>query len=369
MISSSPMITRLVSILFAVAIGSGLCRSDVPVPPPIIPTPGDRIDAGGSNSPPGAPTDLREASKLFRAFRRAIDTDPGKADALFQHFLAMPSEMRRRLLDYLDREWLKRKRAVAFQRTANSHDETALRRRRESVRAHRETLKSIRSLGDEARMKEELKASGWDAMVALEKLYKGTDPQSSSSERLFRQRQERALRIGMYRSQIKESLQEPIEDPKIELGMQSDGPKLPDPLRIPAGARRILGENEKVLRKLPKPEAEGIRQVNHWRIYAGLQPLMVDAKLCDAARDHCKDMARVGFFAHESPVEGKRTPGDRAKRFGTRASGENIAINRSVAAANRSWFLSPGHHRNMFRASYTTIGVGQHGRHFTQMFR
>ena len=37
-------------------------------------------------------------------------------------------------------------------------------------------------------------------------------------------------------------------------------------------------------------------------------------------------MEKLKFFAHESPVEGKKTMVDRAKRMGTTASAENIAM-------------------------------------------
>jgi uncharacterized protein YkwD len=106
-----------------------------------------------------------------------------------------------------------------------------------------------------------------------------------------------------------------------------------------------------------------------WRLYLGLSALTIDPKLCDAARDHSKDMSEQNFFAHESPVKGKTTPWDRASNFGTTASGENIyAGSTDPHGANTGWFYSPGHHKNMFNPGQKRIGLGQFKSHWTQMF-
>jgi uncharacterized protein YkwD len=104
-------------------------------------------------------------------------------------------------------------------------------------------------------------------------------------------------------------------------------------------------------------------------LYVGLGALELDPQLCEAARDHSKDMAEQNFFAHESPVPGKKTPWDRAAKAGTTASGENIfAGSVDAHAANLGWFYSPGHHKNMFSPGQRRIGLGRHGSHWTQMF-
>jgi uncharacterized protein YkwD len=79
-------------------------------------------------------------------------------------------------------------------------------------------------------------------------------------------------------------------------------------------------------------------------------------------------MQKLGFFSHESPVPGKKTPWDRAKRFGTTASAENIAAGyQDGRAVNLGWFHSPGHHRNML-GNHRRVGVGRAGGYFTEMF-
>jgi uncharacterized protein YkwD len=111
-----------------------------------------------------------------------------------------------------------------------------------------------------------------------------------------------------------------------------------------------------------------MQELNFTRGLLGLPVLAIDLKLCEAARDHCQDMVKLNFFAHESPVEGKTTPWERAKRMGATASAENIASGaRDGKAANMMWFDSPGHHKNML-GPYARVGVGRSGEKYTEMF-
>ncbi|MDB4618039.1 CAP domain-containing protein [Akkermansiaceae bacterium] len=140
---------------------------------------------------------------------------------------------------------------------------------------------------------------------------------------------------------------------------------------LPKDGLRIMLKNNDIARKakIPADEREGAREVNQWRLLLGLNALVIDPKLCNACRGHSEDMNKHGFFAHESPVPGKRTPGDRAAKEGTGWAGENIYMgNPSPKAANKGWFFSPGHHKNMFRRSHKTIGMGRYEKHWTQMF-
>jgi len=133
--------------------------------------------------------------------------------------------------------------------------------------------------------------------------------------------------------------------------------------------REVLTSNRTLAVELPEPEeAAGVLDLNRLRIQLGLGALALDVKLCAASRDHANDMRTLGFFAHESPVEGKRTPWARAARFGTTAGAENIAAGQeSGAGANRAWWYSPGHHRNMLGA-HARVGLGRSEGLWTQMF-
>jgi len=175
----------------------------------------------------------------------------------------------------------------------------------------------------------------------------------------------------------------------VALHNQSDAPASDGPKEIPSFEKYLQGEEEMAVRatapmdaatratldanarlapQLDPEEARCILAMNLTRNLLGLSALAIDLKLCAAARDHSKDMKEKGFFAHESPVEGKKTPWDRAKRFGTSASGENIyAGSTNGNDANSAWFHSPGHHKNML-GGHKRVGVGRFEGHFTQLF-
>lgn len=110
--------------------------------------------------------------------------------------------------------------------------------------------------------------------------------------------------------------------------------------------------------------------LNEFRSLFGLTPLRLEEKLSDAAVGHSKDMASLGFFSHTSPVEGKASPGDRARMAGFqhRWSGENIFMgSSSPVSAYNAWFGSDGHRFIMFADGPNLIGIGPHGKHWTMM--
>jgi len=138
----------------------------------------------------------------------------------------------------------------------------------------------------------------------------------------------------------------------------------------PMGARdaKVLERNAELGAELEPEEYEGIRQLNRLRLHLGLNALAIDLKLCEAGRGHSEDMVRLRFFAHESPVPGKESPGKRAALAGTSGGAENIAAGQSSGAgAIRAWWYSPGHHRNML-GGHGRVGLGRCESHWTQMF-
>lgn len=140
--------------------------------------------------------------------------------------------------------------------------------------------------------------------------------------------------------------------------------------RVPLDARSkaVFSANAALYGRIDPEEASCIRACNAIRSLLGLPVLAIDLKLVAAARDHSSDMRRLRFFSHTSPVPGKRSFSDRARRYQTSASGENIFYGiRTGLKANEGWFHSPGHHRNML-GGHTRVGVGRSGTYFTQMF-
>jgi len=139
-------------------------------------------------------------------------------------------------------------------------------------------------------------------------------------------------------------------------------------LAMNAGDRKALDFNESIRPRTPHQEYLGTLDLNRIRYLLGLALVRIDEKLSDAARDHSKDMHRLRFFNHTSPVKGKTRFSQRAANFGTSASSENIANGQnSGAGAIRAWWYSPGHHRNML-GNHRRTGLGQHEVLWTQMF-
>lgn len=132
--------------------------------------------------------------------------------------------------------------------------------------------------------------------------------------------------------------------------------------------RTTFAANGQITSKLDAEEARCVLDLNLTRALLGLRALRMDAPLTAAARDHSTDMEKLKFFSHESPVSGKKTPGDRAQRFGSSYSAENIAVGTiDGTAANQMWWHSPGHHKNML-GSHGRVGVGRSGIYWTEMF-
>ena len=124
-----------------------------------------------------------------------------------------------------------------------------------------------------------------------------------------------------------------------------------------------------ILSQLSDEELAAVEHTNRQRAMHNLSPLELDLKLAFTARDHSSDMVKHGFFSHTSPIQGKTTFGDRAKRFGTTSSGENIfAGSESGADAVKGWMNSEGHRANLLKPSHRRVGIGVHEETWTQLF-
>lgn len=131
----------------------------------------------------------------------------------------------------------------------------------------------------------------------------------------------------------------------------------------------IIAKNVTYREQLSEDEAMAIDECNRRRLVLGLRPLAIDIKLVECSRDHSKDMIDHNFFSHTSPLPGKASPWDRAKLFGAKANGENIAAGYSDGyAVTKGWWYSPGHLKNMMGRGFKRIGVGQTRQHYTQLF-
>jgi uncharacterized YkwD family protein/spore coat assembly protein SafA len=111
--------------------------------------------------------------------------------------------------------------------------------------------------------------------------------------------------------------------------------------------------------------------VNNERSKQGLKPLQMDWELQRVARMKACDMAKSGYFSHNSPTYG--SPFDMMKQFGIsfKTAGENIAQGqRTPEEVMQSWMNSSGHRANILKSDFTHIGVGycEQGNHWVQMF-
>jgi uncharacterized protein YkwD len=110
-------------------------------------------------------------------------------------------------------------------------------------------------------------------------------------------------------------------------------------------------------------ERKAFEQTNAERERNGLPNLAWDPDLCRMARTNSENMARLGYFSHETP-QGERLR-DRARAVGiTRYTviGENIAYNFGYddpgAFAVERWMLSSGHRANILNAEFKAMAVG-----------
>lgn len=239
------------------------------------------------------------------------------------------------------------------------------------IRQYRKDFMMVYQL-NEAAMKPLLKTKSMPAIKGLKKLIMPSAEQvfATAPATLNRQRKI-VLILAKFRDAIVDTAVLHDEEKAEEKIISKEKDAISSVAGLPRDGLRIIGDNDKIAAKenVPDDERKGIREVNEWRLLLGLNALIIDSKLCDASRGHSEDMERHKFFAHESPLAGKKTPWDRAANEGTKASGENIYMGSTLpAAANKGWFYSPGHHKNMFKGSHKQIGLGRYGRHWTQMF-
>ncbi len=144
-----------------------------------------------------------------------------------------------------------------------------------------------------------------------------------------------------------------------------------DPLELEAWhlARRVEALNKARLAALSPAEREQLEVTNAYRRQMGRRPLVVDMRILAAARGHCDEMERLGYFGHFSPTPGLRSPYERMRAANyAHGSSENIASNGSATGAHDAWLHSSGHHRNILGPLHTEFACGQRGRLWTQNF-
>ncbi|RYE22620.1 MAG: CAP domain-containing protein [Sphingobacteriales bacterium] len=98
-------------------------------------------------------------------------------------------------------------------------------------------------------------------------------------------------------------------------------------------------------------------------------PLIWNATLADAAQEHSVYMDKAQTLEHQE-ADGSRA-GERITKKGYvwRTYGENVAMGPvSAEAVIELWKNSPSHCKNMMKADFIQMGVGQSGKYWTQVF-
>lgn len=314
-----------------------------------------------------------KASGLFATYREAMAANHRDVatEAIRSIISDLPQEAsvlaRRQIL--AEAETLATAFAAEVEKTLARHDLRMAQRDPEVVKL-RATIVGLLAIRDEDELKKRLAEEGWPAIEKLQSILL-PDPQRQieADAALAARRSDILFRLDLC-DQLGRHAGLP-EETEIRSRLNPSKPARLDLMPLASfGDRRALAANQKILASEVVPEAEaiGCEDANRIRMLAGLSALKIDPALCLAARTHSQDMVEHGFFAHDSPVEGRETFDVRAEWAGTTASAENIAQGQATAAeANRGWFLSPGHFRN-FLGTHTRIGLGIHETHYTQLF-
>ena len=129
------------------------------------------------------------------------------------------------------------------------------------------------------------------------------------------------------------------------------------PLTAEAGHERIVTS--------ARLELQVAKRVNAVRRSHGLHPLRLSPALTAAARRHSRDMARRGYFEHDSangaPFWARIERHYRAEGYGRWEVGENILWTSGGATAIEvvgEWMASPPHRDNLLSGTWRELGAG-----------
>jgi uncharacterized protein YkwD len=312
------------------------------------------------------------ASKLYQELKKHPE-DYRARTGIIKEMCELGRPVAQKMFDTLDRQWAPKWNAyrsafVTAAKKAATKKTTGT--ARQEITKLSAQVRSLRAKGD-ALSKNDIVKIGDPALARLKVLKSLTIPEILAENPGLGDMRDEILEIAKQRDYCIEALLL-LDDEAKPFGSadfkQFEEQSATAALGPPAEHIAILRQNVKIGRTIPAAEAAAIYDMNRYRMFIGLRPCVIDPKLCDASRGHSKDMSERGFFAHDSPVPGKETPWKRAALAGTKSNGENIFVGSSDGkSANRGWWHSPGHHRNMLNPGARRVGMGVHGKHWTQM--
>lgn len=318
------------------------------------------------------PTEQPEAARLVKIYRES--TDQAAREAAVDALLKMNYTVLQAMVPTIEHDW---QLALTAYRAAFEKQAAEVARKRsvdptfvKDVATQRAILAKLRNAKG-GPSKDDLHTEGEPALNRLRELHKITLADLTTALPALSPARDATRALTRMRAKLKKKilLKDDREFSETDLD-HDEASAISKAFHNNQQLQRVLDANAEMTAKktVPAEEAEGVRDLNEMRMLLGLAPVLIDPKLHEAARGHSKDMATLKFFSHESPVPGKKTPWDRAKLAGTTASAENIyAGSPSPQAANMGWFLSPGHHVNMF-GNHRRCGMGRYEGTWTQMF-
>lgn len=286
----------------------------------------------------------------------------------------LPSEDLNTIEAEVEKAWsgVRQQYLDAFRAAAEEqHTGTARQDTKTLVRDLRASFHEVRRMA-EGPMKEALNKTSMPAMTQLrELLVPSPDRILTLGGKPLQLQHSVANGLAKFRNGIREANVSTGEEDSLALLRAAEDDIASEFSGLDRSGLRIMDDNRKLAAKveLLEPERLGIEELNTMRLLVDLPALRLDPKLCEAARGHSRDMKEHNFFAHASPLPGKTSPSDRAALAGTTGGGENIySGSTDPRGANRGWFFSPGHHKNMFNPGYGRVGLGHFASHWTQMF-
>lgn len=100
-----------------------------------------------------------------------------------------------------------------------------------------------------------------------------------------------------------------------------------------------------------------LKHTNEQRAKVGLKPLVLNTVLNTAAEKKARDMFKVGYWAHVSPLGTKPWDFILSEGYDYLYAGENLAKNFSYSKdVVEAWYNSPTHRENLLSANYDDIG-------------
>jgi uncharacterized protein YkwD len=133
-------------------------------------------------------------------------------------------------------------------------------------------------------------------------------------------------------------------------------------IAAPAGAH--VDRHARAGRSATALEAEVLSDVNRVRAAHGLAPLHLSARLTSAADQHSQEMARDGYFSHNSANGAafwrrvQRYYPSRGSRYWS--VGENLLWSSpdiDAAGALKTWMGSPEHRANLLKREWREVGL------------